>query len=208
MNAAPAFAARSAWAAEKTSVTFTRMPRSVRRRVALRPSGISGHFTTTFRWMRASRSPSSSMPVAFVLTTSALTGPSTIAQISRSTVSKSRPVFATSDGFVVTPSRMPQLCASRISATSAVSMKSFMPASSRAASVAEASGAGEERDALRVLHGREQGRDRLPELRVDDVRRELGERQEYEAALVHLGMGDLEGPLLDHLLVAEEDIEV
>ncbi len=90
------------------------------------PSGIIGHLTTTFLWMRASRTPSSTMPGASVLTTSALTGPSTRAQISCSTVSKSRPVFATSDGLVVTPSSTPQLAASRISPTSAVSMKSFI----------------------------------------------------------------------------------
>src|SRR5438046_8787591 len=66
------------------------------------------------------------MPDASVLTTSALMGPSTIEQISRSTLSKSRPVFATSEGLVVTPSRIPQLCAPPISATSAVSMKRLM----------------------------------------------------------------------------------
>ena len=126
MKAAPALAARRACAVEKTSVTFTRMPRSVRSRVAFRPSGIIGHLTTMLRWMRESRSPSSTIPGASVLTTSALTGPSTMPQISRSTVSKSRPVFATREGLVVTPSRTPQLCASRISPTSAVSMKSFM----------------------------------------------------------------------------------
>jgi len=66
------------------------------------------------------------LPGASVLTTSALTGPSTMAHTSRRTTSKSRPVLATSDGLVVTPSRMPQLWASRISPTSAVSMKSFI----------------------------------------------------------------------------------
>src|SRR5437879_3837045 len=206
MKAAPALAASSAWAAEKTSVTFTRCPRPVRLRVAFRPSGVIGHLTTTFRCRRASRSPSSTMPDASVLTTSALMGPSTIEQISRSTLSKSRPVFATSEGLVVTPSRIPQLCASRSSATSAVSMKRFMTALYQRWD--GASGPREQRHPLLVLQGCEETGDALTELGMDQLGCELGEREEDEAALVQLGMRDLEGPLLHDVLVAEEDVEV
>src|SRR5689334_22381056 len=70
------------------------------------------------------------------------------------------------------------------------------------------SGAWHERDALRILHRREQRRDRLPELRMYDVRRELGEREQHEPTLVHLGMRNLERALLDDLLIAEEDVEI
>jgi hypothetical protein len=57
--------------------------------------------------MAANRSPSSTMPGASTLTTSALIGPSTIVQISLMTDWSERPDLATSEGFVVTPSTMP-----------------------------------------------------------------------------------------------------
>src|SRR5579884_719841 len=66
------------------------------------------------------------MSSAFVLTVSTLIGPSTIAKISSSTWSKSRPDLAMWVGFVVTPSRMPQLQAVLISLTFAVSINSCM----------------------------------------------------------------------------------
>ena len=106
-NAAPAFAARSAWFAEKQSVTFVRMSRSENVRVATRPASVSGTFTTTLEWIAARCIPSRTMPSASVAVTSADTGPSTIPQISRITSSKTRPDFATSDGLVVTPSTTP-----------------------------------------------------------------------------------------------------
>src|ERR1700685_1278110 len=87
---------------------------------------IIGHFTTMFLWSLASFSPSSIIADASVATTSALIGPSTISQISFSTSWYGRPVLAMSDGLVVTPSMSPQLAASRISATSAVSIKYFI----------------------------------------------------------------------------------
>ena len=109
---APALAANSACVGEKQSVTFTRMPSDVSRLVALIPSGISGHLTTMFLWILASSRPSFTIASASTLTTSALIGPSTMPQTSRSTSRKLRPSFATNDGLVVTPSRTPRLAAS------------------------------------------------------------------------------------------------
>ena len=60
-------------------------------------------------------------------TTSAETGPGTKSQISSKTSRNLRPVRATSDGLVVTPSTRPMAVASLISLTSAVSMKNFIP---------------------------------------------------------------------------------
>jgi len=78
-------AAASAWSGVKMRVTLTRMPRLASAWVALRPSTIIGHFTTMFLWSLASFSPSSIIADASVEMTSALIGPSTISQISRST---------------------------------------------------------------------------------------------------------------------------
>jgi hypothetical protein len=69
---------------------------------------------------------SASMPAVSVATTSALTSPSTMLQISVSISVKSRPSFAASDGFVVTPESTPHDAISRISSTFALSMKSCM----------------------------------------------------------------------------------
>ena len=84
-NDAPTFAAASACSGVKISVTLTRMPRLASAWVAFRPSMIIGHLTTMFLWSLASFSPSSIIADASVATTSALIGPSTISQISRST---------------------------------------------------------------------------------------------------------------------------
>ena len=62
----------------------------------------------------------------FTPVTSAETGPFTMSQISSSTSRNLRPLLATSDGLVVTPSTRPIAVASLISFTSAVSMKNFM----------------------------------------------------------------------------------
>src|SRR5579875_886986 len=71
--------------------------------------------------------PSRTIPSASRLTTSALMGPSTMSRISFNTSTKSRPSFATRDGLVVTPLRIPMSAAARISPTLAVSMNSFTP---------------------------------------------------------------------------------
>jgi hypothetical protein len=91
---------------------------------------VIGTFTTMFLWIFASSLPSAIISFASSETTSALIGPSTIERISSSTSRNLRPVLATSDGFVVTPSTMPISWALRISPTSAVSMKNFMRAPS------------------------------------------------------------------------------
>src|SRR3954470_499674 len=126
MYVAPALAASSAWVAEKHSVTLVLMPSLVHVRTAFMPSASIGILTTMLlrsaAYSRASRIISSHV----VPTTSADTGPFTMSQISSRTSLNLRPVLATSDGLVVTPSTSPMAAASRISLTSAVSMKNFM----------------------------------------------------------------------------------
>ena len=107
-------------------MTLTLVPASVSARQALRPSGVSGTLTTMFSATWASRCASSIMAAVSVAVTSALTGPGTMAQISRNTAKKSPPDLATSEGLVVTPSTNPVAARSRISSISAVSMKKRM----------------------------------------------------------------------------------
>ncbi len=102
------------------------MPSVESRLHAFNPSRVVGSFTTTFLCQLANSAASSSMPRVSVATTSTLTGPSTIPQISRIVSLNGLPSLATSDGFVVTPSRMPSSEASRISLIFAVSRKNFM----------------------------------------------------------------------------------
>ncbi len=128
MNVAPALAASSAWLALKHSVTFTIAPPCVSVRQAFSPSHVSGTFTATLGAIFARWRPSATMPSASSAITSALTGPSTMAQISLTVCLKSPPALATSVGLVVTPSRSPIAASSRISARSAVSAKNFMAA--------------------------------------------------------------------------------
>src|SRR4029077_4445884 len=66
------------------------------------------------------------MPSRSVAVTSTLTGPFTVLQISRIPSLNGRPSLATSDGFVVTPSRTPIAWPSRISLMFAVSRKNFI----------------------------------------------------------------------------------
>src|SRR2546429_232911 len=120
---APALAARRAWLGEKHSVTLTLVPSEASALQAFKPSGISGTLTTMFLWILARSLPSLIIASASTLTTSALTGPSTIEQISWRRSLKLRPSLATSEGLVVTPSRMPQLAASLISFVLPVSKK-------------------------------------------------------------------------------------
>ena len=79
--------------------------------------------------MAASLSPSLTMVSKSVATASAEIGPSTRAQISAMTSAMLRPDLAISEGLVVTPSTMPVGTMSRMTATSAVSRKSFMSVS-------------------------------------------------------------------------------
>jgi hypothetical protein len=97
-------------------------------RAARSPSQVSGSFTTTFGAMAASLSPSLTMVSKSVATASAEIGPSTRAQISAMTSAMFLPDFAISDGLVVTPSTIPVGSMSLMTATSAVSRKSFMAA--------------------------------------------------------------------------------
>ena len=67
--------------------------------------------------------PCSIIPAVSIAVTSAEIGPLHIDAISATTFLKSLPLFFISDGFVVTPSRIPHAAISRISSTSAVSRK-------------------------------------------------------------------------------------
>ena len=130
-NAAPTLAASRAWAAEKTSVTLTRIPSSVSSRHARTPGLPNGTLTTMCGSMPASSRPSRTMPAASAATTSALTGTPAASQMRFRTARGSAPVFASSEGLVVTPSMMPSGTRASISATSAVSANSFMAFSER-----------------------------------------------------------------------------
>jgi hypothetical protein len=54
----------------------------------------------------------------------------------------------------------------------------------------------------------QQLRDRFPERRVPSVRRDLGERFEDEAALVHARVGDFKAGFPDDLVLVKEKIEI
>src|SRR5215467_16200369 len=125
-NVAPAFAARSACAGENTSVTLTRMPSLERAFVALMPSRVSGHFTTICGSIFAMSWPSRIIPAKSVEVTSPLTGPLTMSQIFLRLARKSPGSFDRSDGFVVTPSRMPSAAIASMSLMLPVSTNSFM----------------------------------------------------------------------------------
>src|SRR6266481_1411198 len=102
------------------------MPLPERYFTALRPSLVSGHFTTTFGATCASSSPSFTMPSKSVATTSRLTSPGTAAQISSTSGRNGRFSLAISDGLVVTPSTRPSATPSLISLMLAVSRKIFI----------------------------------------------------------------------------------
>src|SRR2546428_7232285 len=107
-----------------------RIPLPERYFTALRPSFVSGHFTTAFGATWASSSPSFTMPSKSVATTSRLTSPGTIAQISSTSGRNGRFSLAISDGLVVTPSTTPSATPSLISPRFAVSRKIFIAPSS------------------------------------------------------------------------------
>src|SRR4029450_3464100 len=125
----PALAESSACGAEKQSVWFTRMPLPERYFTALSPSAVIGTFTTTLGATWASSSPSFTMPSKSVATTSRLTSPGTIEQISSTSGRNGRFSLAASDGLVVTPSTTPSALPSRLSFTFAVSRKIFIGSS-------------------------------------------------------------------------------
>ena len=120
---APARAASSAWLAEKTRVTFVRMPSFFRPLTAFMPSGVIGTLTTTCGSRPARTCPSAIIPSASSASTSAEIGPSTMEAISLMTAWKSFPSLAIRDGFVVTPEMNPMSLALRMASTSAVSIK-------------------------------------------------------------------------------------
>src|SRR4029453_17857559 len=88
-----------------------------------------GTFTTTLGATWASSSPSFTMASKSVATTSRLTSPGTIEQISSTSGRNGRFSLAASDGLVVTPSTTPSAMPSRISFTFAVSRKIFIGSS-------------------------------------------------------------------------------
>src|SRR4029453_19241485 len=108
------------------------MPSPLRCFTALSPSLVSGHLTTTLGATCASSLPSFNMPSKSVATTSRLTSPGTILQISSTSGRKGRFSFAISDGLVVQPSTRPIATPSRSSLIFALSRKIFMSSSSPA----------------------------------------------------------------------------
>src|SRR5436190_7843546 len=110
------------------------MPSLASAEVALMPSRVNGHFTTMFLWILASLWPSVIIAPDSVETTSALISPSTMSQIIRTCSSMGRPSLAINDGFVVTPSTIPQLAPFFSSSRFAVSRKNFIEASCRSPS--------------------------------------------------------------------------
>src|SRR5262245_19474363 len=106
---------------------FTRMPSSLSARVARRPSLENGTLTITCSCSFESARPSSIMPPASSETTSALTGPRTSSQMRLMMSPGSPSSFASNDGFVVAPERMPHAAISSTSDTDPVSMKNLIP---------------------------------------------------------------------------------
>src|SRR5215470_8209586 len=102
------------------------MPLPLRYFTALSPSLVSGHLTTALGAIWASSSPSFTMPSKSVATTSRLTSPGTIEQISSTRGRNGRFSLAMREGLVVTPSTTPMATPSLISLTFAVSRKIFM----------------------------------------------------------------------------------
>src|SRR5438105_8652956 len=123
---APAFATSSAWLGEKHSVMLTLIPCPLRHLHAFTPSRVIGSFTTTCSCQLANSWPSRHIVPESVPTTSTLTGPPTILQISRIAGLNGLPSLTMSDGLVVTPSRIPSAAPSRISPIFPVSRNIFI----------------------------------------------------------------------------------
>ncbi|OPZ20134.1 MAG: hypothetical protein BWZ10_00738 [candidate division BRC1 bacterium ADurb.BinA364] len=126
-NDAPARIARLAWVGENTIVTLVRIcfSRSSTPTAAM-PAGVIGILITTCGAIEAIRSASAIRSSRDSATASALTWPGTIWQISATTSSKARPVLATCEGLVVTPSSTPEALARLMDSMSAVSRKIFI----------------------------------------------------------------------------------
>src|SRR5713226_503368 len=105
------------------------MPSPLRYLTALSPSLVSGHLTTTLGATCTSSLPSLTMPSKSVATTSRLTSPGTILQISSTSGRKGRFSLAISEGLVVQPSTRPMATPSRSSVTFAESRKLFIQSS-------------------------------------------------------------------------------
>ena len=90
------------------------------------PSQVKGTFTATFFAIWLKYSPSSIIALVLVAVTSALTGPSTISQISAITSLIFLPDLAIIEGFVVTPSTIPIFENFFIASISALSIKNFI----------------------------------------------------------------------------------
>src|SRR5882672_6032012 len=105
------------------------MPLPLKYFTAFRPSLVSGHFTTALGAIWDSSSPSFTMPSKSVATTSRLTSPGTIEQISSTSGRNGRFSLAINEGLVVTPSTTPSATPSLISLTFAVSRKIFIASS-------------------------------------------------------------------------------
>src|SRR6218665_13106 len=125
---APALAASRAWVGEKHRVTLVEMPSLAKAAQAIRPSRVSGIFTTTLGAMPASFLPSAIIASWVVAATSALIGPGTRSQISAITSSIGRPDLAIRVGLVVTPSIRPVEARSAITLVSVLSRKICMVA--------------------------------------------------------------------------------
>lgn len=134
----------------KMRVVCTRMPSSVRRRIAMIPSSIIGSLMMTLSATFASSRPSRYMPSASTDATSVVTGPLTSRQTSASNdgMSPFESWAPSRDGLVVTPSIRPEAAAQRISSRLPVSRKIFMSAKYRAR---VGSGYGQERARGRAL---------------------------------------------------------
>src|SRR5436309_1206142 len=124
--AAPALATSSAWLGEKHSVMLILIPCPLRHLHAFTPSRVVGSFTTTCSFQLAKSWPSRHIAPASVPTTSTLTGPPTILQISSTVGLNGLPSLAMSVGLVVTPSNTPSAAASRISLIFPVSRNIFI----------------------------------------------------------------------------------
>src|SRR5262249_33159367 len=123
---APAFAASSACAAEKHSVTLTRMPSPDRALHTLMPSLVSGTLTIMHGSIFAMSCPCCIMPAKSVAVTSPLTGPLTMPQIFLRLSRKSPGSLASRVGFVVTPSMIPRSASLSMSLMLPVSTNSFI----------------------------------------------------------------------------------
>src|SRR5438309_7746492 len=151
---APALATSSAWFGEKHSVMLILIPCPLRHLHAFTPSRVVGSFTTTCSCQLANSWPSRHIVPESVPTTSTLTGPPTILQISSTVGLNGLPSLAMSVGLVVTPSNTPSAAASRISPIFPVSRNIFIAVLDQLlfknpVILSELAAAGESKDACR-----------------------------------------------------------